>query len=300
LLKISPSADTLSTLELNKNEVVLAPERPLRKKVVEVSSTEPRRHAKEVLVVEDLHKSFGQTEVLKGISLTAKNHDVIAILGSSGSGKSTFLRCINLLETPNAGRVFVNGELIKMRLGKDGILKPEDPAQIIHIRRQLAMVFQQFNLWAHMTVLQNVMFVPVKVMGIHKRDAELQAIAYLEKVGLAEKQHYYPNQLSGGQQQRVAIARALAVEPDVMLFDEPTSALDPELVTEVLKVMRALAEEGRTMLVVTHEMGFAREVASKVVFFHQGKVEEEGPPDELFTSQRSARFQKFLSSVSPK
>jgi ABC-type histidine transport system ATPase subunit len=162
------------------------------------------------------------------------------------------------------------------------------------------MVFQQFNLWAHMTVLQNVMFAPVKVMGIDKRDAELQAIAYLQKVGLAEKQHYYPNQLSGGQQQRVAIARALAMEPDVMLFDEPTSALDPELVSEVLKVMRALAEEGRTMLVVTHEMGFAREVASRVVFFHQGKVEEEGPPAELFTSQRSARFQKFLSSVSPK
>ena len=253
-----------------------------------------------MLVVEDLHKSFGPSEVLKGISLTAKKHDVIAILGSSGSGKSTFLRCINLLETPNAGRVFVNGELIKMTSGKDGIPRPQDPEQIVRIRRKLAMVFQQFNLWAHMTVLQNVMFAPVKVMGIDKRDADPQAIAYLEKVGLAEKQHHYPNQLSGGQQQRVAIARALAMEPDVMLFDEPTSALDPELVSEVLKVMRALAEEGRTMLVVTHEMGFARDVASRVVFFHQGKVEEEGPPAELFASQRSVRFQKFLSSVSPK
>jgi ABC-type histidine transport system ATPase subunit len=265
-----------------------------------VRSTDSSSHANDVLVVEDLHKSFGPSEVLKGISLTAKKHDVIAILGSSGSGKSTFLRCINLLETPNAGRVFVNGELIKMTSGKDGIPKPQDPEQIVRIRRKLAMVFQQFNLWAHMTVLQNVMFAPVKVMGIDKRDAELQAVAYLEKVGLAEKQHHYPNQLSGGQQQRVAIARALAMEPDVMLFDEPTSALDPELVSEVLKVMRALAEEGRTMLVVTHEMGFAREVASRVAFFHQGKVEEEGPPDELFASQRSVRFQKFLSSVSPK
>jgi len=274
--------------------------RPLQKKDILVSSTDSSPPAKEVLVVEDLHKSFGQSEVLKGINLTAKKHDVIAILGSSGSGKSTFLRCINLLETPNAGRVFVNGELIKMTSGKDGTPKPADPEQIVRIRRKLAMVFQQFNLWAHMTVLQNVMFAPVKVMGIDKRDAELQAIAYLQKVGLAEKQHHYPNQLSGGQQQRVAIARALAMEPDVMLFDEPTSALDPELVSEVLKVMRALAEEGRTMLVVTHEMGFAREVASRVVFFHQGKVEEEGPPAELFTSQRSARFQKFLSSVSPK
>lgn len=265
-----------------------------------MSSTDSNSHAKEVLVVEDLHKSFGQSEILKGISLTAKQHDVIAILGSSGSGKSTFLRCINLLETPNAGRVYVNGELIRMTSGKDGILQPADPQQIVLIRRKLAMVFQQFNLWAHMTVLQNVMFAPVKVLGIDKRDAESLAIAYLEKVGLAEKRHHYPNQLSGGQQQRVAIARALAMEPDVMLFDEPTSALDPELVGEVLKVMRALAEEGRTMLVVTHEMGFARDVASRVVFFHQGKIEEEGPPAELFTSQKSARFQQFLSSTALK
>uniref|UniRef100_UPI0003782300 ABC transporter ATP-binding protein n=1 Tax=Leeia oryzae TaxID=356662 RepID=UPI0003782300 len=253
-----------------------------------------------MLVVEDLHKSFGQTEVLKGISLTAKKHDVITILGSSGSGKSTFLRCINLLEMPNAGRVYVNGELIKMATGRDGLPYPADAQQMVRIRRKLAMVFQQFNLWAHMTVLQNVMFAPVKVLGIDKRDAELAAIAYLEKVGLAEKRHHYPNQLSGGQQQRVAIARALAMEPDVMLFDEPTSALDPELVGEVLKVMRSLAEDGRTMLVVTHEMGFAREVASRVVFFHQGKVEEDGPPAELFASQKSPRFQKFLSSMATK
>lgn len=263
-------------------------------------STEKKSTPRDVLVVEDLHKSFGQSEVLKGINLAAQKHDVITILGSSGSGKSTFLRCINLLETPNAGRVFVNGELIKMGMDKRGLPYPLDAHQIVRIRRKLAMVFQQFNLWAHMTVLQNVMFAPVKVLGIDKRDAELSAIAYLEKVGLVDKQHHYPNQLSGGQQQRVAIARALAMEPDVMLFDEPTSALDPELVGEVLKVMRLLAEDGRTMLVVTHEMGFAREVASRVVFFHQGKVEEDGAPSELFTTQQSPRFQKFLSSMSVK
>jgi ABC-type histidine transport system ATPase subunit len=255
---------------------------------------------KNMLEIQGLHKSFGRTEILKGIDLTAKKHDVIAILGSSGSGKSTFLRCINMLETPNSGKVFVNGELIKMTTGKDGIARASDAAQIIRIRRKLAMVFQQFNLWSHMTVLQNVMFAPVKVLGVSRQDAELQAIAQLEKVGLADKRHQYTNQLSGGQQQRVAIARALAMEPDVMLFDEPTSSLDPELVGEVLKVMRSLAEEGRTMLVVTHEMGFAREVASRVVFFHQGRVEEDGPPQELFKNQKSPHFQKFCSNIAIK
>jgi ABC-type histidine transport system ATPase subunit len=253
-----------------------------------------------MLEIQGLHKSFGSTEILKGIDLSAKNHDVIAILGSSGSGKSTFLRCINMLETPNAGKVFVNGELIEMITGKDGVARALDPAQIIRIRRKLSMVFQQFNLWSHMTVLQNVMFAPVKVLGVSRKDAELKAISHLEKVGLAEKRHQYTNQLSGGQQQRVAIARALAMEPDVMLFDEPTSSLDPELVGEVLKVMRALAEEGRTMLVVTHEMGFAREVASRVVFFHQGRVEEDGPPQELFKNQKSPHFQKFCSNIAIK
>lgn len=255
---------------------------------------------KNMLEVQGLRKSFGQTEILKGIDLSAMNHDVIAILGSSGSGKSTFLRCINLLETPNAGRVLVNGELIEMVVGKDGTSRVQDPGQIIRIRRKLAMVFQQFNLWSHMTVLQNVMFAPVKVLGVSRKDAELQAIAQLEKVGLAEKRNHYTQQLSGGQQQRVAIARALAMEPDVMLFDEPTSSLDPELVGEVLKVMRSLAEEGRTMLVVTHEMGFAKEVASRVVFFHQGRVEEDGPPQELFKNQKSPHFQKFCSSIASK
>ena len=265
-----------------------------------MSHHSPGNTVNDVLVVENLHKSFGQAEVIKGISLVAKRHDVVSILGSSGSGKSTFLRCINLLETPNAGRVFVNGELIKMAPGPNGTQQPADVDQMVRIRRKLAMVFQQFNLWTHMTALQNVMFAPIKVLGVDKREAGQQAMAHLEKVGLADKANHYPNQLSGGQQQRVAIARALAMEPDVMLFDEPTSALDPELVGEVLKVMRSLAEEGRTMLVVTHEMGFAREVASHVVFLHQGRIEEQGPPADLFSQQKSARFQQFLSGMAPK
>jgi len=212
------------------------------------------------LEINDIHKSFGDLEVLKGISLTANDHDVISILGSSGSGKSTFLRCINLLETPTSGEVKVYGETIEMRQGKQG---PEaaDKAQVQRIRSQLAMVFQQFNLWAHMTVLQNVMEAPLHVLKLSKTDARERAQKYIERVGMIDRQDFYPSQLSGGQQQRVAIARALAMEPKALLFDEPTSALDPELVNEVLKVMRTLAEEGRTMLVVTHEMGFAREVS---------------------------------------
>ena len=209
-----------------------------------MSHHSPGNTVNDVLVVEDLHKSFGQAEVIKGISLVAKRHDVVSILGSSGSGKSTFLRCINLLETPNSGRVFVNGELIKMAPGPNGTQQPADADQMVRIRRKLAMVFQQFNLWTHMTALQNVMFAPVKVLGAEKHEARQQAMAYLEKVGLADKANHYPNQLSGGQQQRVAIARALAMEPDVMLFDEPTSALDPELVGEVLKVMRCFGRRG--------------------------------------------------------
>ncbi len=248
------------------------------------------------LVVEDLHKRFGANEVLKGVSLTAHDHDVIAILGSSGSGKSTFLRCINLLETPDAGRVFVKGELIRMRPG-GGHFVPADPRQVERIRRRVAMVFQQFNLWAHMTVLENIIEAPIHVLKLPRAEALARAGAMLEKVGLAEKRDAFPSQLSGGQQQRVAIARALAMEPDLLLFDEPTSALDPELVGEVLKVMRDLAREGRTMLVVTHEMGFAREVADRVVFFHQGQIEEEGLPDAVFGNPRSERLRGFLSST---
>ncbi|MDH3689405.1 MAG: ATP-binding cassette domain-containing protein [Gammaproteobacteria bacterium] len=249
------------------------------------------------LVVEDLHKSFGQLEVLKGISLEAKEQEVISILGSSGSGKSTFLRCINLLETPSSGKVYVHGELIRMQEKRAGQIEPEDQAQVDRIRAKLAMVFQQFNLWSHMTVLQNVTEAPVHVLKVPKKEALERANAILERVGLHAHRDYYPAHLSGGQQQRAAIARALAMEPEVMLFDEPTSALDPELVGEVLRVMRSLAEEGRTMLVVTHEMGFAREVSSHVMFLHQGLVEEAGSPDKVFDHPSSERFKQFLAGT---
>ncbi|MBU6448245.1 MAG: ATP-binding cassette domain-containing protein [Rhodospirillales bacterium] len=248
------------------------------------------------LVVEDIHKSFGTVEVLKGVSVTARDQDVIAILGSSGSGKSTFLRCINMLEMPDRGTVSIKGETIALREGKNG-RACANPQQLERLRSRLSMVFQQFNLWGHMTVLQNVMEAPVHVLKQDKKTARGKAEAMLEKVGLAAKLDAFPAQLSGGQQQRVAIARALAMEPEVLLFDEPTSALDPELVGEVLKVMRQLAQEGRTMLVVTHEMGFAREVASRVMFLHKGQTEEEGAPHEMFTTPKTERFQQFLSST---
>ncbi len=247
------------------------------------------------LEVNDIYKSFGSVEVLKGISLQAKDHDVISILGSSGSGKSTFLRCINLLETPTSGTVHVKGELIKMKQRKDGTPIPEDRKQVDRIRSRLAMVFQQFNLWSHMTVMDNVTEAPVHVLKVPKNEARERAKSVLERVGLYDRKDYYPAHLSGGQQQRAAIARALAMEPDLMLFDEPTSALDPELVGEVLRVMRGLAEDGATMLVVTHEMGFAREVSNRVMFLHQGLVEEDGPPDQVFDHPTSDRFKEFLS-----
>ena len=248
------------------------------------------------LVAEDIHKSFGKLEVLKGVSLTAHQGDVIAMLGSSGSGKSTFLRCINMLETPDRGRIFVGGELIRMTTTKSGKPVPEDADQVDRIRARIGMVFQQFNLWTHMTVLQNVIEAPIHVLKIAKPEATERGLAMLEKVGLSDKLDYYPAHLSGGQQQRAAIARALAMEPEVMLFDEPTSALDPELIGEVLRVIRKLAEEGRTMIVVTHEVGFAREVSNHAVFLHEGRIEEEGPPSEIFGNQKSERFRQFLSS----
>jgi ABC-type histidine transport system ATPase subunit len=249
------------------------------------------------LVVEDMHKRFGDLEVLKGVSLAAHEGDVIAILGSSGSGKSTMLRCINLLETPDAGRVYVAGELIKMKPTRDGHAVPEDHKQVDRIRSELGMVFQSFNLWSHMTVLQNVIEAPIHVLKLPRAEAVARAEALLAKVGIAEKHSHYPSHLSGGQQQRAAIARALAMQPKVMLFDEPTSALDPELVGEVLRVMRQLAEEGTTMLVVTHEMSFAREVSSKVIFLHKGVIEEQGPPKEVFGNPRSDRFRQFLAGT---
>ncbi|MBF0280241.1 MAG: ATP-binding cassette domain-containing protein [SAR324 cluster bacterium] len=250
---------------------------------------------KVALFVEDIHKSFGSLEVLKGLSVTAHEGDVVAMLGSSGSGKSTFLRCINLLETPNRGRIVVSGEEIKLQEDRHGVNQILDKKQVERMRAKLAMVFQQFNLWSHMTILENIMEAPVHVLKVPKNEAREKAEFYLQKVGIFERKEYYPAHLSGGQQQRAAIARALAVEPEVMLFDEPTSALDPELVGEVLRVMKDLAEEGRTMLVVTHEMGFAREVSSRVIFLHEGSIEEDGPPSVVFETPKSERFRQFLA-----
>ncbi|HKJ51372.1 MAG TPA: ATP-binding cassette domain-containing protein [Gammaproteobacteria bacterium] len=247
------------------------------------------------LEVVDLHKSFGDHEVIRGVSMRAQKGDVISILGASGSGKSTFLRCINLLEIPSAGEVYVAGEKIRMHNGKSGRYEPEDIRQVERLRARLGMVFQSFNLWSHMTVIENVIEAPIHVLKLSKAEAVEQAEALLHKVGIHDHKDYYPAQLSGGQQQRVAIARGLAMRPEVMLFDEPTSALDPELVGEVLKVMRDLAEEGRTMLVVTHEMSFARDVSSDVVFLHEGMIEEQGDPKRVFKNPESDRFRQFLS-----
>ncbi|WP_341864161.1 ATP-binding cassette domain-containing protein [Gymnodinialimonas sp. 57CJ19] len=249
------------------------------------------------LKVDNLHKSFGAHEVIKGVSMEAQKGDVIAILGASGSGKSTFLRCINLLETPNSGDVYLAGEKLRMKQNRHGEAVPADIKQVERMRSRLAMVFQGFNLWQHMTVMENVLEGPVYVQKKPKAEAREKAEALLAKVGLSDRADYYPAHLSGGQQQRVAIARALAMDPDVMLFDEPTSALDPELVGEVLSVMRDLAEEGRTMLVVTHEMGFARDVSSKTVFLHQGEVCEQGPPATLFSNPQTDQFRAFLSRM---
>jgi arginine/ornithine transport system ATP-binding protein len=247
------------------------------------------------LQVDDIHKRYGDHEVLKGVSLKAMAGDVISIIGSSGSGKSTFLRCINLLEKPNQGKIWVAGENLSLTPNKQGELIAADPAQLARLRAKLAMVFQHFNLWAHMTVLQNIIEAPVNVLGVPKDEAIARARKYLAVVDLVGAEDRYPAHMSGGQQQRVAIARALAVEPEVMLFDEPTSALDPELVTEVLRVMRTLAQEGRTMVVVTHEMGFAREVANHLIFLHQGRIEEQGVPAEVLAHPKSERLQQFLS-----
>lgn len=247
--------------------------------------------------VAGLHKRFGDLEVLKGVSLSAGNGDVVAIIGGSGSGKSTLLRCINMLELPTSGAISIQGETIEMKPdGGDG-LRPANAAQLRRIRTRLAMVFQSFNLWQHMTVLGNVIEAPVQVMGVPRDEAIARAEKLLERVGLADKRDVYPAFLSGGQQQRAAIARALAVDPEVMLFDEPTSALDPELVGEVLAVIADLAREGRTMLLVTHEMKFAREVANHVVFLADGVIEEEGPPDQIYSTPNTQRLQKFLATV---
>ncbi|HEY0120454.1 MAG TPA: ATP-binding cassette domain-containing protein [Rhizobium sp.] len=250
----------------------------------------------EKLSVTGIRKSYGDVEVLKGVSLDAKAGDVISIIGASGSGKSTFLRCINFLERPNAGDIVINGEILKTVRDRDGMLKAANKVQLQRIRSKLAMVFQNFCLWSHISVLANVTEAPMSVLGVPQAEAIERAKANLSKVGLgSDVLDKYPAHLSGGQQQRVAIARALSMNPDVMLFDEPTSALDPELVSEVLKVMQTLAEEGRTMIVVTHEMGFARHASSKVVFLHNGAIEEEGAPAEIFANARSERLRQFMA-----
>lgn len=239
-----------------------------------------------MIKVVNLHKSFGELEVLKGINTEIKKGEVVCIIGASGSGKSTFLRCLNLLEEPTEGDIYIDGLSIK-ELGKD----------INRLRQRLGMVFQQFNLFPHMTVMDNVTLAPIKLKKQEPKVAQEKAISLLRKVGLPDKDHVYPNQLSGGQKQRVAIARALAMDPDIMLFDEPTSALDPEMVGEVLQVMQQLAMEGMTMIVVTHEMGFAREVADRILFMDDGIIAEEGTPEEIFNNAKEERTRAFLSRV---
>lgn len=239
-----------------------------------------------LIKVEGLEKSFGANAVLKGINTEIKRGEVVCIIGASGSGKSTFLRCLNLLEEPTGGNIYFNDVNIT------------DPKTDINLHRQkMGMVFQQFNLFPHMTVLKNMTIAPIKVLGVSKEEAEDRAMKLLERVGLADRANSYPSQLSGGQKQRVAIVRALCMQPDVMLFDEPTSALDPEMVGEVLDVMKQLAKEGMTMAVVTHEMGFAREVSDRVFFIDEGVIAEEGTPEELFSNPKSPRLQEFLGKV---
>ena len=252
--------------------------------------------AETVIEIKDLHKSFGDLNVLNGVNISAKQGEVISLIGSSGSGKSTLLRCSNLLENSQQGEIKFSGEEIKWK-GSGDNRAPADPNQVRLMRTNLSMVFQQFNLWSHMTVLQNVVEAPVSVLGLAREKAEDNAHAYLNKVGIGEKWNAFPSELSGGQQQRAAIARALCMEPSALLFDEPTSALDPELEQEVIKVIKDLALEGRTMIIVTHDMKLAADVSNHVVFLHQGLIEEEGSPNSLFKSPKSERLQKFLSST---
>ena len=249
-----------------------------------------------VIELRNIHKSYGDLEVIKGVDLTAHKGDVIALIGSSGSGKSTLLRCVNLLETAQQGDIIIGGEFVSWSRGSAD-RQPKDADQVRRFRTNLSMVFQQFNLWSHLSILQNVIEAPVTVLGRDKAEAEILGRALLEKVGIGDKADMYPSQLSGGQQQRAAIARALAMEPSAMLFDEPTSALDPETEAEVVTVIRDLAAEGRTMLLVTHDMKMARDVASHVIFLHQGVIEEQGSPDEVFNQTKSTRLQQFLSST---
>ncbi len=249
-----------------------------------------------VIEIKDLHKAYGSLEVIKGVDISAKRGDVVSLIGSSGSGKSTILRCANLLEDSQQGEIVFKGEPVTWK-GTRHARHPGDPKQVLRIRTNLSMVFQQFNLWAHLTVLQNVMEAPVTVLGRDKAEVEEKARIYLDKVGIGDKADVFPAQMSGGQQQRAAIARALAMEPEALLFDEPTSALDPELEQEVVRVIKDLAAEGRTMMIVTHDMKMAHDVSDHVVFLHQGLIEEEGPPETLFGAPKSERLRQFLSST---
>ncbi len=249
-----------------------------------------------VIEIRNLHKSYGSLEVLKGVDIKAPAGHVVSLIGSSGSGKSTLLRCANLLEDSQQGDVLFCGEPVVWK-GTGHSRRPADTAQLIRIRTNLSMVFQQFNLWAHMTILQNVMEAPLTVLRRDRTEVEAAARKYLDKVGIGDKCDAYPAQLSGGQQQRAAIARALCMEPKALLFDEPTSALDPELEQEVIKVIKDLASEGRTMLIVTHDMRLAADVSDHVVFLHLGLIEEEGPPETLFGSPETERLQGFLSNT---
>ncbi len=249
-----------------------------------------------VIEIRDLHKSYGDLEVIKGVDIAASAGDVVSLIGSSGSGKSTILRCANLLENSQQGDILFKGEAVRWR-GQGLHRHPADKEQMIRMRTNLSMVFQQFNLWAHMSILQNVMEAPITVLGRDKAEAEAAARKYLDKVGIGDKCDAWPAQLSGGQQQRAAIARALAMEPEALLFDEPTSALDPELEQEVVRVIKDLANEGRTMLLVTHDMRLAADVSDQVIFLHLGKIEEQGPPDELFGNPKSERLKQFLSAT---
>jgi ABC-type histidine transport system ATPase subunit len=251
--------------------------------------------ASEFLIkAQGLQKSFGKHQVLKGVDLAATSQQVVTIIGASGSGKSTLLRCLNLLEIPDSGSLLFDGEEIDFQPGKKNPLMSK---WVASVRRQMSMVFQNFNLWSQMTVLENVSLAPIKVLGLTKKQAHERAGRYLDKVGILDKAQDYPARLSGGQQQRCAIARALAMEPKLLLFDEPTSALDPELVGEVLRIIKLLVEEERSMILVTHEIGFAREVSSQVIFLHQGLVEETGTAQQVFNHTVSPRCQKFLASV---
>lgn len=249
-----------------------------------------------VIEISNLHKAFGTLEVLKGVSIVAPKGHVVSLIGSSGSGKSTLLRCCNLLEDSQQGEIKFNGEAVAWK-GKGDNRRPSNAEQVLRIRTNLSMVFQQFNLWAHMSILQNVMEAPLTVLRRDRAEVEEKARGYLDKVGIGDKCDAYPAQLSGGQQQRAAIARALCMEPEALLFDEPTSALDPELEQEVVKVIKNLAAEGRTMIIVTHDMKLAADVSEHVVFLHHGRIEEQGPPDTLFGAPTSERLRGFLSAT---